>query len=603
MKDKFYVTTPIYYINAVPHIGHAYSTVAADVLARWHRLVGDDVFFLTGLDENSAKTVEAAKDNGYDNIQEYADSMAENWLEVWDALNITNDDFIRTTEDRHRVNVREFINKLYEQGDVYKDTYEGLYCEGCEGYLSENDLEDGKCPYHDKEPVQLEEENYFFRLSKYEDEIYEHIKENPDFIKPRGRRNEVISLLEDGLEDVSISRPHLEWGISVPWEDDQTVWVWFDALINYMVAEDYWPADLHIIAKDILRFHCIIWPGMLLAAGYELPEQIYSHGFLTVEGKKISKSLGNVIDPVYLSDKYSPDALRYYLMREKTLGQDGNFSEEDLVMRFNSELADAFGNFAHRILTYINQNFDGTVPDGELDEEVSSEIKSKVEEIEDHMKNVKINQALGLINSLVRRGNEYFQKCEPWNSSEEEASNCLYNCANLVDTLATLLYPFIPDSSERLAEMLNVDLMDFDSLKKFRIDLGHSIQEPKILFNKIELKEEKEEVKEEMVSYKDFQELDIRVGEIKEVDDIEGADNLYKLQIDVGGKTKQSVAGIKGFYPAEDLKGRKVPVLVNLEPSELMGVKSECMILAAVEDEEPILLKTDREVEVGSKIE
>ncbi len=602
MKNKFYVTTPIYYINAVPHIGHAYSTIAADILARWHRLTGDDVFFLTGLDENSAKTVEAAKDRGYDDIQEYADSIADDWLEVWDALNISNDDFIRTTEERHRENVREFINKLHDQGDIYKDTYKGLYCEGCEGYLSENDLVEGKCPFHEKEPVQLEEENYFFRLSKYEDEIYEHIKKNPDFIKPRGRRNEVISLLEDGLEDVSISRPHLEWGISVPWEEDQTVWVWFDALINYMVPEDYWPADLHIIAKDILRFHCIIWPGILLAAGYELPKRIYSHGFLTVEGKKISKSLGNVIDPVYLSKKYSPDALRYYLMREKTLGQDGNFSEKDLVTKFNSELADAFGNFVHRVLTFTYQNFDGKIPEGEENKEFSSEIRSKVDQIGEYMEEVKINQALGLINSLVRRGNEYFQECAPWNSSEEGASNCLYNCVNLVDTLAILLYPFIPESSEKLAQMLDVDLMDFNSLKNFRIDSGHVVQKPKILFDKVDIKEE-EEVKEEMISYKDFQKLDIRIGEIKKVENIEGADNLYKLQIDVGGKTKQSVAGMKGYYPPDELEGRKIPVLVNLESSELMGVKSECMILAAVEDEEPVLLRTDREVEVGTKIE
>lgn len=605
MTEKFYVTTPIYYINAVPHIGHAYSTVAADIMARWHRLLGEDVFFLTGLDENSAKTVEAADDKGFDDIQEYADSMAENWLEVWDSLNISNDDFIRTTQERHRENVREFITELWENGDIYKDTYEGLYCEGCEGYLSENDLEDGKCPFHDSEPVHLEEENYFFRLSKYEDQIHEHIKENPDFVRPEGRRNEVLSLLEEGLEDVSISRPHLEWGISVPWEEDQTVWVWFDALINYMSPKDYWPADLHIIAKDILRFHCVIWPGMLIAAGYDLPEQIYSHGFLTVEGKKISKSLGNVIDPVHLAQKYSPDALRYYLMREKTLGQDGNFSEDDLIDRFNSELADAFGNFAHRTLTFINRNFDGKVPEGSPDSEFFEDIRERVQKAKEHMGNVEINQALGVINSMVHRGNEYFQSCEPWNADEKDAADCLYSCVNLVDTLAVLFHPFIPESSEKLVSLLNVQLDDFDSLENFRVNPGHKIEEPEILFNKIEvdIEEPEEEVSEDMVSYGDFQKLDIRIGEIKEVEDIEKADNLFKLQIDVGGKTKQSVAGMKGYYSPEELKGRKVPVLVNLEPSELMGVTSECMILAAVVDDAPVLLSTDEDVEVGSKVE
>lgn len=601
MKGQFYITTPIYYINAEPHIGHSYSTIAADVLARWHRLQGDDVFFLTGLDENSAKTVEAAKEEGWGDIQAYADSMAEDWLEVWNILNISNDGFIRTTQERHRANVRDFINELRERGDVYKDVYEGLYCEGCEDYLSESDLVDGKCPLHDKEPEQLEEENYFFRLSDYQDQIYEHVKENPDFIRPEGRRNEVLSLLEEGLEDVSISRLHLEWGINVPWEEDQTVWVWFDALVNYMLPEDYWPADVHIIAKDILRFHCVIWPGMLLAAGRDLPKQIFSHGFLTVEGQKISKSLGNVIDPVYLADQYSTDALRYYLVREKTLGQDGDFSEDDLAMRFNSELADAFGNFVHRTLTFILKNFDGKVPKGEVDSDFIAEICDEIEEIGDLMDNMKINQALEGIISLARRGNEYFQKCAPWEADPESASDCLFNCVNLADTLAILLYPFIPDSSKELAEMLNVELRNLDDAKSFRVEPGHKIQEPEILFEKVEI-EEKEGVKKEMVSSDEFRKLDIRVGKIEEVEDIEGSDNLYKLQINVGEETKQSVAGLKGVYSAEDLKEAEVPVLVNLEPSELMGVKSECMILAAAEDEEPVLLNPEQEVDPGAKV-
>lgn len=601
MEEKFYVTTPIYYINAEPHIGHAYSTIAADVLARWHRLAGKDVFFLTGLDENSAKTVEAAEEAGWDDIQTYADTMAEDWLEVWEALNITNDDFVRTTQERHRKNVREFFNRLRDGGDVYKDTYEGLYCEGCEGYLSESDLVDGKCPYHDEEPEYLEEENYFFKLSKYEDWIREHIEENPGFIQPESRRNEVLSFIEEGLEDVSISRPHLDWGINVPWDEDQTVWVWFDALINYMLPGDYWPADLHIIAKDILRFHCVIWPGMLIAAGYELPKRIYSHGFLTVEGQKISKSLGNVIDPVYLADKYSADALRYYLIREKTLGQDGNFSERDLVTRFNSELADTLGNFVHRVLTFINNNFDGKVPEGEEDEELVDEMREKVESAEELMEEVNINQALIEIVSLARTGNEYFQECAPWEADLEKASECLYNCANLADTLSVSLYPFIPRASERVADMLNVEIEDLDRLGEFRIESGHEIKKPSILFKKVEF-EEKEEVKEDMVSFDEFQKLDLRIGRVEKVEDIEKSDNLYKIQIDLGGETKQSVAGMKGTYSPDELEGSEVPVLANLEPSEIMGVKSECMILAAVVDEKPVLLNPDREVEVGAKV-
>lgn len=598
---KYYVTTPIYYINADPHIGHAYSTIAADILARWHRQAGDDVFFLTGLDEDSAKTVEAAKEGGWDDIQAYADSMAENWRKVWKVLNVSNDDFIRTTQERHRKNVRNLIKKLHEQGDIYKDTYEGLYCEGCEGYLSESDLVNGKCPYHDKEPERLEEENYFFKLSKYENQIYQHIKENPNFIRPQGRKNEVLSFLEEGLEDVSISRPHLEWGIQVPWEEEQTVWVWFDALINYLLPEGYWPADLHIIAKDILRFHCVIWPGMLIAADYELPEQIFAHGFLTVEGQKISKSLGNVIDPVYLAKKYSTDALRYYLIREKTLGQDGDFSEEDLIMRFNTELADVFGNFVHRTLTFIYSNFDGEVPEGDMDPEMSSRIQNKVQNLDEQMENVEVNQTLNDIISLAREGNGYFQKCEPWNASSEKASNCLYNCINLTDTLATLLYPFIPKTIEKLVEMMNVELGDLEEVKEYRIEPGHEIREPEILFEKADYSEE-EEVKENMISFEDFQELDMRIGRIEQVEEIEKSDQLYKLHIDVGGELKQSVAGLKEVYSAKDLEGIEVPLLVNLEPSEIMGVKSEVMILAAAVDDKPVLLKPEKEVKVGAEI-
>lgn len=600
MQNKFYITTPIYYINAEPHIGHAYSTIAADVLARWHRLKGEDVFFLTGLDENSAKTVEAAKKSEWENIQEYSDSMAENWLNVWNVLNISNDDFIRTTQERHRENVRDFINKLREKGDIYKDTYEGLYCEGCEGYLSESDLENGKCPLHDKEPTHLEEENYFFKLSDYQDQIYEHIKNNPDFIQPESRRNEVLSFIEEGLEDVSISRPHLEWGIKVPWEDDQTVWVWFDALINYVLPKDYWPANIHIIAKDILRFHCIIWPGMLLAVDKDLPEQIYSHGFLTVEGQKISKSLGNVINPVYLANQYSTDALRYYLIREKTLGQDGNFSESDLVMRFNSELANTVGNLAHRTLTFIYRNFDGEVPEGEVDEDFSSEVQERVENIEELMENVEVNQALGEIIALARKGNEYFQECAPWEANQEETSNCLFNCVNLLDALSLLLHSFIPDSSKKLSSMMNMKIDTLDFAKDYRIESGHEIQEPEILFEKVEV--EKEEVKENMVSFEEFQKLDIRIGEVEDTESIEDSDNLYKIRINVGDEVKQSVAGLKGVYTPEELEGKKLPVLVNLEPTEIMDVKSECMILAAVENDKPVLLNPEKEVETGAEV-
>ncbi|MCK4600851.1 MAG: methionine--tRNA ligase, partial [Phycisphaerae bacterium] len=371
---KFYVTTPIYYVNAEPHVGHAYSTIVADALARWHRLRGDDTFFLTGLDENSAKTVEAAREQGFEDVQKYADAMAEKWVGAWKALGITNDDFIRTTQERHHKNVEELFKKLKESGDVYKGTYEGLYCEGCEAYLTESDLEDGKCSLHRQEPKRIKEENYFFKLSKYQDRILAHIEKHPEFIQPETRRNEVLGFIRGGLKDISISRPGLEWGIKVPGDPEQTVWVWFDALVNYLLPRDRWPADVHIVAKDILRFHCVIWPGMLLAAGLKIPERIFVHGFMTVDGKKISKSLGNAIDPLYLAGRYSADALRSFLIREISFGQDGDFSERALQTRLNTELADVLGNFAHRVLTFISGRFDGKVPDGKVDSELEAEV-------------------------------------------------------------------------------------------------------------------------------------------------------------------------------------------------------------------------------------
>lgn len=588
----------------MPHIGHAYSTIVADALARWHRLCGEDVFFLTGLDENSSKTVEAAEEQGYEDIQAYADDMAEVWRDVWRVLNISYDDFIRTTQDRHKRNVHDFFEKLKAKGKVQRGTYEGLYCEGCEGYITEKDLVNGKCPLHKKKPRHLKEENFFFKLSEYQEQILKHIRDNPKFIQPESRRNEVIGLLRESLEDASISRPHLEWGIKVPGDEEQTFWVWLDALINYMLPQDYWPADVHIIAKDILRFHCVLWPGMLLAAGYELPKQIFAHGFLTVEGEKISKSLGNVVDPTYLANRYSADALRYFLIREKTLGQDGDFSERVLQTRLNNELADTFGNFAHRVLTFIKDRFDSKVPEGRVDPELKSWLRESVQEVEELIEDLKISRALDRIISIAHRGNEYFQSCEPWRKMDEEpqeAKDCIINCINLVETLSVSLYPYMPTACERLAKQMNRKIESWDQAKEFRIKPGHPIRQPGILFEKVEVEEEME-VKEKLISVDEFQDLDIRIGQIQEIESIEGSDKLLKLKIDIGGEIKQSVAGLKKTHSSKELKGMKVPVLVNLEPSELMGVKSECMILAADVEGKPVLLEPEKDVESGVRV-
>jgi len=492
-KEKILITTPIFYINAPPHIGHTYTTIAADILVRWQRLKGKDVFFLTGLDENSIKTAQAAKEQGIENIQEYADKMAEKWKEVWGTLNISNDDFIRTTEERHKKNVEKFFLLVNKRGDIYKGEYEGLYCEECEAFLTESDLVDGKCPLHKKVPKKVKEENYFFKLSKYQEKLLKHIEDNPDFIQPESRRSEVVSFIKRGLKDISISRPDLEWGIVLPIDKKHYFWVWFDALLNYLINEEYWPASLHLIAKDILRFHAIIWPAMLLSSDHVLPKKIFAHGFLTVEGQKISKSLGNVIDPLYLAEKYSVDALRYYLFREIAFGEDGDFSEDKLKSRFNGELVANIGNFIHRTLTFIWSKFEGIVPEVDeyekIDKEFEEKIKSIAYEVEKELENVKLDKALGKIVNFSNFCNQYFQNKEPWRDLKK-AKTCLYLSINAVRNLAILLEPFLPSSAEKLWKLLNledsVNTQKWDSGSKFKIEKGHKINKPEILFKKIE---------------------------------------------------------------------------------------------------------------------
>lgn len=492
-KEKVLITTPIYYVNDVPHIGHTYTTVAADVLARWHRLKGDDVFFLTGLDENSGKTVRAAKRQGMKDIQKYANSMAEKWRKVWKTLNISNDDFIRTTEERHRENVKKIFTLIFKKGDIYKGKYEGLYCEGCETFLLESDLVDGKCPLHKKHPKIVKEENYFFKLSKYQDKLLKYIEENPFFIQPKSRKHEVVSFIKMGLKDVSISRPGLEWGITLPIDKKHRFWVWFDALINYLIGKEYWPAKLHLIAKDILRFHAIIWPAMLMSADYELPEKVFAHGFLTINGQKISKSLGNVIDPLYLAEKYSVDVLRYFLLRDVPFGEDGDFSEETLRTRLNDELVANIGNFIYRTLIFVWKKFEGKVPEprehNELDKEFEKRIKILGEDVEKQLEKLELGRGLKKIIEFSIFCNQYFQKNEPW-SNNERANNCLYFSVNAVRTLAILLEPYLPGSSEKLWKQLNlkgsVHGQEWNSASKLSIEPGHGINEPKILFKKIE---------------------------------------------------------------------------------------------------------------------
>jgi len=483
--EKFYVTTPIYYVNDIPSIGHAYTTIIADILTRWHRLQGHKTFFLTGLDENSQKTVKAAQEKGFKNFEEYTDKMAEKWIKAWKELSISNDGFIRTTEARHKKVVTEIFEKINKKGDIYKGNYVGLYCDGCEAYLTEKDLENGLCPFHKKPPKEISEENYFFKLSAYKEKILQHIEKNPDFIQPKTRRNEVTSFLKGEVKDVSVSRPGTDWGIPLPIDKKHKIWCWFDALINYISgSEGNWPAELHLLAKDILRFHCVIFPAMLMSAGYELPKQLFVHGFLTINGQKMSKSLGNAIDPLYLKGKYGLDVIRYYIAREISFGEDGDFSEIGLKTRLNNELANELGNLVNRSLVMIEKKAAGKIPKAKTD--ASLQKKLNLKKIEKHMKDLELHHALAEIFSFVTSCNQFINEKEPWKLKGKELDAVLYSLADSIRILSTLLSPFIPETSERINKQLGVKPGLLKDCKFNLLKEGTKVKKGEVLFKKVE---------------------------------------------------------------------------------------------------------------------
>ena len=475
-SGKFYITTPIYYVNDVPHIGHAYTTIVADVLARWHRLKGEDVFFLTGTDDHGKKVATAAKEAGK-TPQAFADSVVKRFHEAWKRLDISNNDFIRTTEKRHERVVIEIIRLMNKAGDIYKGEYEGWYCVPDETFLTETQLVNGKCPECGRDVEKVKEESYFFRLSKYQKALLEHYKKNPDFISPKNRRQEIINRVQAGLKDLSISRETVKWGIPFPGDSKHTLYVWGEALINYLSAIDYpnakfkkyWPADIHLMAKEILWFHSVIWPAMLMSCRLHLPKKVFAHGWLTIDGEKMSKSRGNVVDPMKLSEKYSVDALRYFLIREIPLGDDGDFSEKALISRINGELVSDLGNLASRVLTLAER----CTPSKEGDKSRLQAIMGKDElsrkldfkKIDKHVENVELHHAINEIFSFVRTVNKYINEKEPWKLQGKELEQVVYNLLESLRMIGILISPFMPSTAEKLNRQLGVSQGAFKDLR------------------------------------------------------------------------------------------------------------------------------------------
>lgn len=621
-QKKFYVTTPIYYVNNSPHIGSAYTTIAADILARWHRLCGEDVFFLTGTDEHGQKIQEMALAAGK-KPQEFVDEVAQKFKDTFKLLNISNDYFIRTTDKDHEKDVQRILQELYDKKLIYKGEYEACYCVGCEQYLNKSDLVEGKCPLHKKEPEIIKEESYMFKLSSFEDKLLKAIK-NEDFrILPVKKRNEMISFIEGGLQDVSFSRKKskVAWGIELPFDKNHTCYVWVDAFWNYItglkakgVFEKYWPVDLQLMANDILRVHSTIWPALLLATNNPLPKTMFIHGYFTVDGQKMSKSLGNAIDPNIMAKKYGVDSLRYFLIRNISFGQDGDFSEKTLVERHNSELADKFGNLVSRTTALVEKYG--------LKKTKNSIFKElKLKEIEKELENFEIDKALNNIFSFVDRTNEYIQSKKPW---ETQDKGVLYEVIDSIKVASILLWPFIPQTCEKIANQLGFEIK-YENIEK---NLEYSnIKKSEILFKKIEFVENNVEEKvaekvnkptlakenkvegimnmAEMITYNDFAKLDLRVGTIKKVEDVEGADKLLKLSVNTGEEKERTIlAGIKLYYSKQELLGKQIIVICNLEPRKMKGIESQGMLLAASSEDHSkvILLSPEKKTGEGWKV-
>ena len=639
MSESFYITTPIYYVNARPHLGHAYTTIVADIVRRFHSMRQAKTFFLTGTDEHGDKIVRAAKKENL-SPRNYVDKISRLFKTLWPELNIKYDCFIRTTDRSHIAIVEQVMQKIYDSGDIYFSKYEGLYCFGCERFYTERELVNGKCPDHETEPEPIEESNYFFKMSRYQDWLINHIKNNPNFISPERYKNEVLSFLKEPLEDLCISRPkkRLKWGITLPFDKDYVTYVWFDALLNYVSALGYpdgdlfktfWPVVQHIVGKDILKPHGIYWPIILKAAGIPVYKQLHVHGYWNIDQSKMSKSMGNVVEPLQLKNVYGLDTFRFFLMRDMVFGLDSNFSEKALVQRINSDLANDLGNLFSRVLTMVHKYFSGVVPqvDTRIEEELGLGLKSDaLQAIKTYEKNMgafAFHKALMAIWELISQMNKYIDLTTPWvlakkKSSKKQLEVVIYNLLESLRIISGLIYPIMPETAETMQKHLGMDpkkpFYNLDSLKAWKTLIpGTNLPKSITLFPRIDQKKggasppgvrdrssEAAAIKPE-ITLDTLNKMDLRVATVIHAEAIPRAKKLLKLEVDLG-KRKTIIAGISADYTPEDLIGKQVIIVANLKPAKLMGILSQGMLLAAVDEKGCTVATLDKKVKPGTSL-
>ena len=645
MSEKFYVTTPIYYVNDRPHIGHAYTTVLGDVLARSHRSFSDPTFFLTGTDEHGQKVQQAAEKRGVDPLTHCNETVVR-FQELWQRLGITNDYFIRTTESNHKKIVAQIMQDLFDRDEIYKADYTGWYCVGCERFFTEKDLVDGKCPDCGRDVNAITESNYFFRMSKYQDWLIDYIQTHPDFILPAFRANETLGFLKKPLADLCISRPksRLAWGIELPFDKDYVCYVWFDALINYISGVGYgsddekfkawWPASCHLIGKDILTTHTVYWPTMLKAMGLEMPKTIFAHGWWLTGNSKMSKSLGNVVNPMDMIDRAGVDAFRYFLLAEMSPGNDANFSEESFIARYNSDLANDLGNLLSRVSKLTIRATGGEIPaPGAVtadDKELADAVADAIKTMEECLKSYKLDQGINAALNAVRAGNRYLEKCAPWtlakNGETERLNSVLHNAADALCRVAVLLAPVMPEKMAELLAVLGADkanIKGIADLKEFKSVAGLTMKEASPLFPRIIVEEEdtkkpepkaekkvkaekvqekKEEIPAGVVTIDEFFKTQLKTAKVLTAEKVEGADKLLKLSIEVGSETRQLVAGVAQFYTPEEIVGKTIVIVANLKPAKIRGIESQGMLLAAKDGGNLKLVTIDGDMPSGVSI-